>query len=287
MIKYKRRIIFIISKYMNKKIFIILLTFFALVIADCALAGTATVSWNANTESDLAGYKIYYGTSARSGACPTGGYPSVVNVGKVTSYIFSNLTEGATYYFSVTAYDTSNNESTCSSEVSKIIPAATNYLPIGSFDGADSVHATGWAYDQNAGTSPINVHIYIDGVPTANIVANVSRPDIIGAGGGVVQDAYHGFDYTFSGLTAGNHTIQVYAINTPTGTNPELTGSPKTITITAYKSADLNQDSRVNSVDFGIMMSYWGSTAKPKADINQDAIVNSVDFGVLMSQWTG
>jgi hypothetical protein len=272
---------------MKNKIFIILLTFFALILADYALAGTATVSWNANTETDLAGYKIYYGTSARSGACPTGGYPNVQSVGKVTSYTFSNLTDGATYYFSVTALDTSNNESTCSSEVSKVIPSATNYAPIGNFDGADAIHATGWAFDQNAGTSPINVHIYIDGVPTANIVANLSRTDIIGAGSGVVQDAYHGFDYAFSGLSAGNHTIQVYAINTPTGTNPELPGSPKTITITTYKTADLNQDSKVNSVDFGIMMSFWASAAKPKADINQDAIVNSVDFGVLMSQWTG
>jgi len=270
----------------NKLIVILLILSFLIFGAKFALAGSATVSWNANTETDLAGYKIYYGTSPRSGACPTGGYPSVQSVGKVTSYTFNNLNDGATYYFSVTAYDTSNNESTCSSEVSKTV-ISTNYLPIGSFDGADSVHATGWAYDQNAGASPINVHIYIDGVPTANIVANVSRPDIIGAGSGVVQDAYHGFDYTFSGLTAGNHTIQVYAINTPTGTNPELPGSPKTITITTYKTADLNQDSKVNSVDFGIMMSFWASAAKPKADINQDAIVNSVDFGVLMSQWTG
>lgn len=62
-----------------------------------------------------------------------------------------------------------------------------NYAPIGNVDGADVNHITGWAYDQNAGTSPINIHIYIDGTPTANIVANLSRPDIIGAGGGVVR----------------------------------------------------------------------------------------------------
>lgn len=50
-------------------------------------------------------------------------------------------------------------------------------------------------------------------------------------------------------------------------------------------TADLNQDGLVNSVDFGIIMSYWGFTSRPAADINQDGYVNSVDFGIMMSQW--
>ena len=95
------------------------------IFANHALAGTATLNWNANTETDLAGYKIYYGTSVRTSACPPGGYANSVNAGKVTSYTFNNLTDGATYYFSVTSYDTSNNESCFSAQVSKAIPAAT------------------------------------------------------------------------------------------------------------------------------------------------------------------
>ncbi len=53
----------------------------------------------------------------------------------------------------------------------------------------------------------------------------------------------------------------------------------------AFSPADLNSDNLVNSVDFGILMSNWNSTAKPKADINQDGTVNSVDFGIMMSAW--
>ncbi|MFA6097657.1 MAG: DUF2961 domain-containing protein [Candidatus Paceibacterota bacterium] len=49
--------------------------------------------------------------------------------------------------------------------------------------------------------------------------------------------------------------------------------------------ADLNSDSIVNSVDFGIMMSFWTYTNKPKADLNQDGFVNSQDLGMLMSKW--
>lgn len=94
-----------------------------------ALAGSATVSWNANTESDLAGYRIYYGTSPRTGTdpkvCTLCGYSTKIDVGKVTTYTLTGLNGTGTYYFSVTAYDTSNNESTFSSEVSKPMSTLT------------------------------------------------------------------------------------------------------------------------------------------------------------------
>jgi len=112
---------------MNKNFLALIFVFliFTILLTQNALAGSATVSWNANNETDLAGYKVYYGASPRSGNCPTGGYPNVLNVGNVTTYTFNNLTDGSTYYFSVTAYDTSNNESTCSAEVNKVIVPIT------------------------------------------------------------------------------------------------------------------------------------------------------------------
>lgn len=86
------------------------------------LSGSAFLSWALNTEPDLAGYKIYYGTEMRKGDCPaTGGYPQSVDVGNVIEYNFNNLEAGRTYYFSITSYDKSNNESCFSQEVKKII----------------------------------------------------------------------------------------------------------------------------------------------------------------------
>ena len=76
-----------------------------------AFAETATVSWDANTESDLSGYKIYYGTSS-------GSYDDVVDVGNTTSFSINNLVDGTTYFFVVTAFDFSGNESGFSNEVS-------------------------------------------------------------------------------------------------------------------------------------------------------------------------
>jgi len=74
--------------------------------------GSATVIWNANTEADLAGYRVFYGTSSRN-------YPSSISVGKVTSGTISGLTIGTTYYFAVKAVDTSGNLSGYSAEVTK------------------------------------------------------------------------------------------------------------------------------------------------------------------------
>ncbi len=88
--------------------------FFAFVMvgifANSLFAGGVTVSWNSNTESDLQGYKIYWGMSSRS-------YNHIQDVGNTIECQVSNLPLGATYYFAVTAYDTANNESAYSDEV--------------------------------------------------------------------------------------------------------------------------------------------------------------------------
>ena len=70
------------------------------------------MTWNANTESDLAGYRVYYGTSSRN-------YPNSISVGKVTSATISGLTIGTRYYFALKAVDTSGNLSGYSAEVTK------------------------------------------------------------------------------------------------------------------------------------------------------------------------
>jgi hypothetical protein len=86
-----------------------------------AVSGNATLSWHAPTANadgtpltDLAGYRIYYGTSS-------GAYSAIIDAGNRTTYVINNLASG-TYYFAVTAYNASGKESSYSSEVKKIIP---------------------------------------------------------------------------------------------------------------------------------------------------------------------
>jgi predicted phage tail protein len=99
-------------------------------------AADVKLAWNANTESDLAGYKVYYGTASRS-------YGPSTNTGNVTSYTVTGLSTG-TYYFAVTAYDSSGNESGFSNEVLKTIaPTGDTTPPVISAVTSSGVTATG------------------------------------------------------------------------------------------------------------------------------------------------
>lgn len=77
---------------------------------------TVRVSWNANTEQDLAGYRIYYGYKSRT-------YTQVLDVGNVTSKMISGVFADTTIYAALTAYDVAGNESDYSIEVSKFLRA--------------------------------------------------------------------------------------------------------------------------------------------------------------------
>lgn len=83
--------------------------------------GSAELSWDKNSEPDLAGYKVYYGKNPRTSDCPKGGYEEVINIGKKTKYKANNLEPGQTYYFSVTSYNSAKKESCFSEEMKKDI----------------------------------------------------------------------------------------------------------------------------------------------------------------------
>ena len=96
-----------------KKLFTILAI---LAIAGIAQAATVQVTWNPNTEPDLSGYKLYHGTAS-------GQYGEPVDVGNVTGHVMEITPQhGAMYYFALTAYDTSGNESGYSDEATCFIP---------------------------------------------------------------------------------------------------------------------------------------------------------------------
>jgi hypothetical protein len=83
--------------------------------------GFATLSWNKSADTSITGYKIYYGTKPRNGNCPPGGYEGNMDVKNKTTYTFSNLLPGKTYYFSVTSYNGSGKESCFTPEMKKNI----------------------------------------------------------------------------------------------------------------------------------------------------------------------
>jgi hypothetical protein len=93
---------------------------FLLALSLPARAATVTLAWDANTESDLAGYNLFFSpTSFQQG----GGWLSVAEAransnyrvqpvaASQTEYTVLNLSPNTTYFFRLTAYDTSGNES--------------------------------------------------------------------------------------------------------------------------------------------------------------------------------
>jgi hypothetical protein len=82
-------------------------------------AGKVALAWDAASSTNLAGYRVYYGTDSASYMQPKG---QGIRVGNVTTYTVSELSTGKIYYFALTAFDKDGNESGYSSEVSKAIP---------------------------------------------------------------------------------------------------------------------------------------------------------------------
>jgi len=84
-------------------------------------ASAATLTWTANNEPDLAGYRVYQ--CAQQPCTLTSGAASLLAaLGKVTSFDIG--TPATTQYYFVTAYDQANNESG-SSNLATFTPAVT------------------------------------------------------------------------------------------------------------------------------------------------------------------
>ena len=90
-----------------------------------ATAASANLKWNANPETDIASYRVSYGTSA-------GSHPTTINAGLATRTTITGLADGTKYYFVLTAISTSGQESETSDEISYQVPATTplNQAPV-------------------------------------------------------------------------------------------------------------------------------------------------------------
>jgi hypothetical protein len=86
-----------------------LILFVTLLFSSIDSAAQIKLAWDPSTDADLAGYKVYYGGASRT-------YGPPIDVGKVTTCTVPGLRQGMTYYFAVTAYNSSHNESGYSNE---------------------------------------------------------------------------------------------------------------------------------------------------------------------------
>ena len=111
-------------------------------------AETAILNWDKNTESDLAGYRVYQRVlPSVNFQLIFSGMPSVPND---PEYIVTGLQPGTTYNYVVTAFDQAGNEGAASNEVSKTTsgtppptPALTTPTPGSTLAGDSATFA--WA----------------------------------------------------------------------------------------------------------------------------------------------
>src|SRR3989475_10070148 len=216
-------------------------------------AAQVTLAWDPTTETDLAGYKLYYGTSS-------GSYPSSVDVGNLTSYTLSGLLEGRTYYFAATAYNLNLNESGFSNEVSKAIadvtpPTVSMTAPAAGATVSGTMTVSASATD-NVGI--VGVQLKLDGVnlgaeDTTNAYS-ISLNSTLAANGthtltAVARDA--------AGNSATSAAVSVTVDNTPPVISSvsafNIASSQATITWATNKASD-------SQMDYGLTTAYGSST---------------------------
>lgn len=144
-----------------------------------ASAGDSTVSldWDDNTEGDLDSYNVYRSTTQGSG------YTSIATGVANSDYIDNTVTNGTTYYYVVTAVDTSSNESAYSNEASTTPegdvtpPAAPTNLAATAGNNSVSLN-----WDDNSEPDLDSYNVYRDttaGGPYTQIASGVATSDFV------------------------------------------------------------------------------------------------------------
>jgi hypothetical protein len=104
-----------------KKLIYSLIISTILLVSSIAIADTSVkLAWNPNSESDLGGYKLHQGNVS-------GEYDTVTDVGNVTEYTV-DVADG-NWFFAVSAYDLTANNSDVSNEVSTLTDSEAPAIP--------------------------------------------------------------------------------------------------------------------------------------------------------------
>lgn len=84
--------------------------------------------------------------------------------------------------------------------------------PFGTLDAANGSIIGGWAVDPDSVATGARVRVDIDGVPFRTLTTDIVRPDLVQFGPGA-----YGFQLATPAVGVGQHTVEMYAIDTPTG----------------------------------------------------------------------
>src|SRR5215510_9994534 len=117
---------------------------------------TPTLSWNANPETNIAGYKVSQGTQS-------GVYGTPIDVGKVISYQPQGIDWTHRAYFAVQAYNTSAAVSPLSTEAVWVPPSITTFTGLTSSSPYPLVPGTSvtWTATASNNLGPVEYRFYL------------------------------------------------------------------------------------------------------------------------------
>jgi hypothetical protein len=222
-------------------------------------AEQVTLAWDPNTESDLAGYKVHYGTTSH-------GYTNSLDVHNVTTTTVTGLSAGQTYFFAATAYNASGQESGYSNEVSYSVPAA---------NGAPSTPST----PSGPASALVNASLAFT---TASTDPNGNTIEYRYDWGGGVLGNWGAAGQSHSWPAAGQYVVKAQARDSVGAESAWSAGKTVTISQNSAPSAPATPSSSVSSAVVGSAITFSTSATDP----NGDALQYRYDWGGgVLSNW--
>jgi hypothetical protein len=234
-------------------------------ILSVANAAEVTLAWDANSEDNLAGYKLYYktdtsGTPYNGTGLTEGDSPIVISTGELTDasapvFTLTGLADGEQYYFALTAFDDDGLESDYSDEVSYETETgttddATSHTITASVTGSGTISPSGSVSVSEGDSQTFTI--------TASDHYHVASVSVDGSSVGQVAS------YTFDNVSAAHTISAVFEINT------------YTVTATAGDNGSISP-SGVTSVEYGDSLSF---TITPDDGYHvSDVLVDSSSVG--------
>ena len=231
-------------------------------------ASAATVvrlAWDANSESDLAGYRLHYGTSP-------GVYNQTRDAGTDTSFEIWSLDPNTTYYFVVHAFDFAGNESPPSNAVSArpvvvVGPQPTISMAVEIATNSHYILQSGRHTVRVAGSS------FQDGA-------------LMNLGPGVVPGATSLADPTELTATIDVASTAALGPRTLAITNPDALSGSRVDALSVVKTADIVLDCLIDGSDLNILARAWNTRSGEfgyvaAADLDGDTYVGPVDLTIF------
>ncbi len=232
-----------------------------------ASADTLRVSWASNIESDLAGYRLRFGT--QSGVYTTEEtLPATAN-----NYISDIFEPGLIYYFSLLAFDLSGNVSAPSAEVSARMPSTPGLLPniVSIFNLRSQSFYAVRGVPNTLAVSGLNLQaaVSIDFGPDISVNSTTQDPN-----GDLI-------------LLADVSATASLGPRLVTATNPDGGIGSTSDALQIVKSPDFNGDCAVDILDLNSLARAWNERAgeanfHPGADQDGDDFVGPDDLTIFV-----